>query len=137
MLSMKMTLVLNSFVSFLILNSLAHVQKTEVITVNMLSPLAKIICKWITNICDSRCFRQKSVELIPIMSHFFNQINRVRVKLLKVPCVEFEIFDLIVNITMNTVQKFNIEDKMICFCSHNTNTNFGKAQNHSINNCFY
>ena len=75
-------------------------------------------------------------QLIPIMSHFFNQINRVRVKLMKVHWVEFKIFDIIVNITMNTVQKFNTEDKMICFCSNNMNTNFGKAQNHNINNVF-
>ena len=41
--------------------------------------------------------------------------------LLKAHYIEFEIFDIIVNFSVNTVQKFNIEDKIICFCSHNTN----------------
>lgn len=38
------------------------------------------------------------------------------------------------NFTVHIVQKFNIKDKMICFYIHNTNTNYGKAQNQSNNN---
>lgn len=51
-----------------------------------------------------------------------------------VHCVEFEICDIIVNFRVYTVQKFNIEDKMICACIHNTNTNCSEAQNQSNNN---
>lgn len=63
-----------------------------------------------------------------------NQINEAKVKLLEGHCVEFEIFDIIMNFTVLIVQNFSLEDKMMCFCSHNTNTNFGKAQNRSKNN---
>ena len=58
----------------------------------------------------------------------------MKVKVLEVHRVEFERFDIIVNFPVNMVQKFTTEDKKICFCSHNTNTNFEKAQNHSNNN---
>lgn len=68
------------------------------------------------------------------MLHFFHQITGVKVKLLEVHCVDSEISDILVNFTVNTVQKFNMEEKMICFCNHNMN--FGKAQNHSDNNVF-
>lgn len=62
-----------------------------------------------------------------------NQIHGVKVKLSEVHCVEFEICDFIVNFTVHIVQKFNMKDKMICVCIHNTSTNCGKAQNQSNN----
>lgn len=52
--------------------------------------------------------------------------------LLKAHCIEFEIFDIRVNFTVSTVQKFNTEDKVIVFVVI-IQRNFGKAQNHSNN----
>lgn len=52
--------------------------------------------------------------------------------LLKAHCIEFEIFDIRVNFTVRTVQKFNTEDKVIVFVVI-VQRNFGKAQNHSNN----
>lgn len=37
-------------------------------------------------------------------------------------------FDINVDIIVNTVQKFNTENKIICFYSVNINTNFGRTQ---------
>lgn len=64
---------------------------------------------------DIRCLRQKSFELIPLVLHFFHQINGIKVKLLEVHAVEFPISDIKVNFTVDTVQKFNMEEKMIYF----------------------
>jgi hypothetical protein len=44
-------------------------------------------------------------------------------KILQVHSVEGAAFDIIVNATVNSVKKFNIKDKIICFCCDNTNKN--------------
>lgn len=76
--------------------------------------------------------REKSVKLIQMMVHFFHQIHGVKVYLLKVHCIEFEVFDINVDFIVNTVQKF--ENKIIYFYSVNINTNFGRTQHYSNSN---
>jgi hypothetical protein len=59
------------------------------------------------------------------MVWFFHPVLWNKVKLLEFHSVEGETSDSIVNAIVNSVKKFNVEDKTMCFWGDNTNSNFG------------
>ena len=79
-----------------------------------------------------QCHQMPQIEnqLIPIMVWFFHPVPWIEVKLLEFHSVEGETSDSIVNAIVNSVKKFNIEDKMMCFWGDNTNSNFVGTQCH-------
>lgn len=79
-----------------------------------------------------QCHQMSWIEkqLIPIVVWFFHPIPWIEMKLLEFHSVKGETSDITVYAIVNSVKKFNIEDKTICFWGENTNSNFDGAQCH-------
>lgn len=75
-----------------------------------------------------------SKKLFPIMLRYFCLEKGIKVKLLEFQSKPGETAELITNYLMETINAYNLQKKVICFCADNANTNFGGCSRKGTNN---
>lgn len=116
--------------------------KSEAIIVNVLAPhvlnelkghLEK--AKFVSIYIDAS--NHKALKLFPILVRYFDSVEGAQVKLLEIQSIPGETSDLICGYLLDVIKANKLTDKIVGFCSDNTNTNFGGAGRRGQNNVFF
>ena len=115
--------------------------KSEAIVSNILAPLSinwlkedLEETKFITVMVDSS--NHKTTKMVPIMIRFFNSKKGSLTRLLKVLSLKNETSAVLCDAIINTLNDYELTDKLIGFAADNCNTNFGGSERNGQNNVF-
>lgn len=76
----------------------------------------------------------KDLKMFPIVIRLFNETEGIIVRLLEFAALPGETSDIIVEYVLTTLEKNNINKKLVAFCADNANTNFGGITRRGTNN---
>lgn len=115
--------------------------KTEAIMKNVRAPyIMKTVLKhldevnFITVTID--CSNRHEIKLTPICVRYFTLNEGVSVKLLYFDELPGETSDILTGYLLRCVKRYGVEEKVICLCADNTNTNFGGVARKGQGNVF-
>lgn len=77
-----------------------------------------------------------NIKMFPVLVRYFVPLEGMKTKVLNFTAEGGETSDIIVQLLRNTLEKFNILVKLVCFCGDNTNTNFGGKNRGGQNNVY-
>lgn len=116
--------------------------KTEAIVVNVLAPFVDNSTKaelekttFLSIYVDAS--NHRDIKLFPIMVRYFQPSTGVQVKLLELEALPGETSEIITNYLVRVLQNKNISNKVVGFCSDNTNTNFGGSHRKGTKNVYF
>lgn len=78
-----------------------------------------------------------AIKLFPVVVRYFVPFVGVRVRLLNVVSEAGETSDTIVNVVLNAVKSYGLENKIVAYCADNARVNFGGENRGGVNNVFY
>lgn len=116
--------------------------KCEAIVCNVLAPhsidnikIEMSTVNFVTLYSD--CSNHGNIKICPILARFFTPTNGIQVKILECMQLPGEKSDIISKYIQDTMETYNIKDKLLAICADNTNCNFGGAARGGRNNVFY
>lgn len=71
---------------------------------------------------------RKAIKMFPVLFRYYIPSEGVKTRLVELNSLPGERADQIVQLLIETLEKWNVKDKVICFCADNCPTNFGNVE---------
>lgn len=110
---------------------------TNVIAPHVIETIGKELkeCNYVTVYTDAS--NHGSTKLFPVVVRYFSPITGVHVKVLEFTSEKGEDSDIITNLILSAVDKYELRPKVIAFCADNAKVNFGGDTRGGKENVFF
>lgn len=80
---------------------------------------------------------RKEIKMFPVIFRYYLPKEGVKTRLVELKSLPGERATQIVELLSETMEKFGVQDKIICFCGDNCPTNFGNVERTGCNNVYH
>lgn len=80
---------------------------------------------------------RKEIKMFPVLFRYYLPTDGVKTRLVELKSLPGEKAKQIVNLLQETLEKWGVKDKTICFCADNCPTNFGNVERTGNQNVYY